>query len=167
VVSQNVIPLYYQQITLPFATMPTLSIKSIFGRDQSHWDGVPKINIYLLRLMFLLMIVFLGRQSWTHIFTFKGPWVPADAMNWCIWAAFATFAILGIINPLKMLPIVMLEVFYKVLWLLLVAYPLWHTNRLAGSSAEGMTDAFLWVVLPILATPWGYVFRRYILNKNS
>jgi hypothetical protein len=39
-------------------------------------------------------------------------------------AAFATLAGLGIFRPLKMLPILLLEIFYKVLRLLVVAYPL-------------------------------------------
>jgi len=31
-----------------------------------------------------------------------------------------------------------------------------------------MTLAFTWVLLPIVAVPWGYVFNSYILNqKNS
>ncbi len=32
-----------------------------------------------------------------------------------------------------MLPILLLEIFYKVLWLLVVAYPLWTAGKLAGS----------------------------------
>jgi hypothetical protein len=139
------------------------SIKNIFKPDYEHWDGVPKINIYILRLMFFLMIVFLGKASWTHILTFKGTWNPEDAMAWCIWGSYSVLAILGIIHPLKMLPIVMLEIFYKLLWLIIVAYPLWKSNQLTGSSAEGMTNAFLWVLLPIVAMPWKYFFKKYIL----
>ena len=134
-----------------------------FKRDYAKYEGVPRINIYILRLMFILMIVFLGKDSWTHILTFKGSWKPTDAMVWCIWASYSVFAILGIIHPLKMLPIVMLEIFYKVLWLIVVAYPLWASKQLIGSSAEGMTNAFLWVLLPIVAMPWKYFFRNYIL----
>ncbi len=140
----------------------TFSIKNIFKRDYEHWEGVPKINIYILRLMFFLMIVFLGKESWTHILTFKGSWNPEDAMAWCIWGSFSVLAILGIIHPLKMLPIVMLEIFYKVIWLIIVAFPLWKSNQLAGSPAEGMTNAFLWVLLPIIAMPWKYFFRKYV-----
>ena len=84
-------------------------------------------------------------------------------MAWCIWACYSVLAILGIIHPLKMLPIVLLEIMYKVLWLVLVAYPLWSANQLTGSPAEGMTNAFLWVVLPIVAMPWKYLFKKYIL----
>src|SRR5271154_1338102 len=116
------------------------SIKNIFKPDYEHWEGVPTINIYILRLMFFLMIVFLGKASWTHILTFKGSWNPDDAMAWCIWASYSVLAILGIIRPLKMLPIVILEIFYKVLWLIIVAYPLWKSNQLIGSPVEGMTN---------------------------
>ena len=144
----------------------TFSFKNIFKPDFEHWDGVPKINIYILRLMFILMIVFLGKDSWTHILTFKGSWDPTDAMAWCIWASFSVLAILGIIHPLKMLPIVMLEIFYKVLWLIIV-YPLWKSNQLPGSTVEYMTNGFLWVPLPIIAMPWKYFFRKYILISKG
>jgi hypothetical protein len=56
---------------------------------------------------------------------------------------------------------------YKVLWLILVAYPLWSAGKLAGSSAEGITSGFLWVILPIVAVPWGYVFVNYIYRPNK
>ena len=66
----------------------------------------------------------------------------------------------------EMLPIVLLEIFYKVLWLILVAYPLWSKGTLAGSPAEGTTSAFLWVILPIVAVPWGYVFVNYFYKPK-
>ena len=138
-------------------------LKNIFGPDYERWEGVPKINIYLLRLLFTLMLVFLGKDSWTYILTHKGAWNPMDAMAWCIWASFSVLSILGIIHPLKMLPIVMLEIMYKVFWLILVAYPLWSSGQLAGSSAERMTYSFLFVVLPVVAMPWRYFFRKYVL----
>jgi hypothetical protein len=138
-------------------------LKKIFGPDYERWDGAPRINIYLLRLLFILMLVFLGKDSWTSIFTHKGAWNPMDAMAWCIWASYSVLSILGIIHPLKMLPIVMLEIMYKVIWLILVAYPLWSSGQLAGSPAEGMTNSFLYVVLPILAMPWKYFFKKYVL----
>ena len=66
-----------------------------------------------------------------------------------------------------MLPIVLLEIFYKVLWLILVAYPLWSKGTLAGSPAEEITSQFLWVLLPIVAVPWGYVFKNYFYSAKK
>jgi hypothetical protein len=139
----------------------TLSLKAIF-QPGVQYEGVRPIHIYLLRLVYILMFFVLGKGTWTHILTHRGSWEPRDAMAWCVWAAFATLAGLGIFRPLKMLPILLLEIFYKVLWLIVVAYPLWSTGKLAGSPAEGTTSAFLWVILPIIAVPWGYVFVTYI-----
>ena len=143
----------------------TFSPISIFRR-AGKYDGVRPINIYLLRLLYVLMFFVLGKQTWTHILTHKAPWDPTDAVAWCVWTAFATLAGLGIVRPLKMLPIVLLEIFYKLLWLLLVAYPLWARGALAGSPAEGITSEFLWVILPIVAMPWGYAFVNYIYDPR-
>jgi hypothetical protein len=139
---------------------------AIFRRDEHH-EGVRRINIYLLRLLYVLMFFVLGKETWTHILTHQGSWEPVNAVVWCVWTAFATLAGLGIIRPLKMLPIVLLEIFYKVMWLIIVAYPLWSKGTLEGSPAEGITSTFLWVILPIVAVPWGYVFVNYIYRPTK
>jgi len=143
----------------------TLDPMAIFQRNDQY-EGVRRINIYLLRLVYLLMFFVLGRATWTHILTHQGIWEPTDAVAWCVWTAFATLAGLGIIRPLKMLPILLLEIFYKVLWLTIVAYPLWSKGALTGSPAEGATLAFLWVILPIVAVPWGYVLATYVYKPR-
>ncbi len=132
----------------------------LWQRDARHED-VRRINIYLLRLLYSLMFFVLGHSTWNEILTHQGPWAPDEAVAWTVWTAFATLAGLGILRPVKMLPILLLEVFYKVLWLAIVAYPLWSNGTLAGSPAEGTTYAFLWVVLAIVAVPWGHIAKAY------
>jgi hypothetical protein len=144
----------------------TFSPLVIFQRD-GRYEGVRRINIYLLRLLYILMFFVLGKDAWTHILSHQGSWDPKDAMVWCVWSAFATLAGLGIFRPLKMLPILLLEIFYKVLWLFIVAYPLWSKSELADSPAQGMTSAFLWVLLPIIAVPWPYVFANYMYKSRK
>ena len=142
------------------------AIKAIFQRSE-RYEGVRRINIYLLRLLYILMFFVLGKVTWTAILTHQGPWDPTDAVAWSVWTAFATLAGLGIIRPLKMLPILLLEIFYKVLWLIIVAYPLWSTGCLAGSAAQATTASFLWVILPIVAVPWGYAFTTYVYGRKA
>ena len=144
----------------------TMNPKVIF-QHAARYDGVRPLHIYLLRLVFGLMFFVLGKDTWTHILSHRGAWEPQNAMEWCVWTAFATLAGLGLLHPLKMLPILLLEIFYKVLWLILVAYPLWSAGRLVGSPAEGTTSAFLWVALPIVAVPWGYVSATYMRTRIS
>jgi hypothetical protein len=57
----------------------TFSPMAIFKRDD-RFEGVRRINIYLLRLVFILMFFVLGRDTWTHIFAHQGAWEPGNAM---------------------------------------------------------------------------------------
>ena len=138
-------------------------IRNILEPDYERYEGVRPINIYLLRLLFLLVVVFVGSDAWSAIVKHEGAWDHVRAAAICMWAAYAVLSILGLIHPLRWLPIVMFEILYKLIWLAVVAYPLWSANQLAGSPAEGMTHAFLWVILPIVAMPWAYAFRTYVL----
>ncbi len=145
----------------------SFDLKSIFQPDHVRYDGIRPINIYLMRLLYVLMLLFLGKDSWTFILTHVGAWDPYEAMVWSVWAAFATLALLGLLQPVKMIPLLLLEIFYKVLWLLIVAYPLWKADKLAGSHAESMTYVFLLVIIAIVAVPWGYVFKSYVFGVTK
>ena len=127
--------------------------------------GVPRINIYLLRTLYLLMVVFLGRDAWSHLTTFEGTWNPEAAAAWSVWAAFSVLAGIGLFHPLRMLPIVLLEITYKTIWLVVVGFPLLRAGTLDGRTEE-MMFSFGLVVLPILATPWGYVLRTYLRREE-
>lgn len=83
--------------------------KELFKSDFENYDGVPRINIYLLRVLFTLMFVFLTFDSWSHIINHKGSWDVADAAAWCMWGSYSVISFIGILRPLKMLPIILLD----------------------------------------------------------
>lgn len=41
-----------------------------------RYDGVPRINVYLLRLLYILMFFVLGKETWTHILTHQVRGIP-------------------------------------------------------------------------------------------
>ena len=141
-------------------------IKNIFKVDQT--TGVSKFRIYLLRFFYILIFVLLGREVWTEIFTHKGLWQPLPGVAFSFWAAFSTLAILGILHPLKMIPLLLVQISYKLIWLIIVAFPLWSANHLTGSSAQGLTEVNLKsIVIDLLVIPWSYVFKNYILKQKT
>ena len=143
------------------------SIKNIFLPDYENYEGVRRINIYVMRLFFALMFVFVATDSWTVILTHEGAWDPTRAVAWCTWAAYSTLALLGVFHTLRMLPIMIFMIFYKGLWLAVVAYPLWSAGTLKGSPAEEMAYMFSGIIIPILFVPWKYVFKKYILFETK
>ncbi len=79
-------------------------------------------------------------------------------------AGFSLLNLLGVRFPLKMIPILMLQLLYKSAWIIGTYWP---------ASSAGTIDAdiqeFLWIciagiVLNVLIIPWGYVYREYVKN---
>lgn len=143
-----------------------IAIPYVFRSDAGRYDGVRPIHIYLLRALFLLMFLFVGFDSWSALFRHEGPWNPMSAAALCMFASYSLLSILGVFQPLKMLPIMVFMVLYKSIWLLIVAYPLWSAGQLAGSPVEEMAKIFRWVPLAIAAIPWKYVLDKYVLNRR-
>ncbi|WP_333820928.1 hypothetical protein [Ohtaekwangia sp.] len=141
--------------------------KNLFSRNYSRYNGVRPIQVYLLRLVFILTFLFVGMDSWSEIIRHQGDWNNMNAVAFSVWAAYSSLALLGILKPLKMLPVMAFQILYKVIWLIIVAYPLWANGTLESSPAAGMTKAFLWVILPIVAMPWGYFFRMFFQKTNT
>jgi len=141
-------------------------MKEIFEPNREKYDGIRPINIYGMRLLYVLMSTLLAFQVWSHIFTYDQQWDPSDAMNWSVWAAFTIFAFIGIFRTIKMIPILLLEIVYKVMWLILVALPLYLEGNLSDETTDGMIFPFLLVILAIAVVPWGYVFNNYIKSGN-
>ncbi|MBL8183888.1 MAG: hypothetical protein JNK51_03100, partial [Blastocatellia bacterium] len=105
-------------------------IRYILKPNNEKYEGVRPINIYLLRLLYLLMPLGAGTEAWQTLAAHEGPWDHTKAVAWCVWAAYPTLSVFGLIRPLKWLPIIVFMIFYKSLWLLVVAYPLWKSGSL-------------------------------------
>ncbi|MVN85452.1 hypothetical protein GO986_01570 [Deinococcus sp. HMF7620] len=73
----------------------------------------------------------------------------------------ALLALMGLRYPVKMIPLLLFELFWKSTWLLAVGLP----RILAGSLDEGtITDliaCLMGVILVPLALPWRYVLHQY------
>jgi hypothetical protein len=139
---------------------------TLFTPDHTRYEGVRPIQIYMMRTLFTLMFVFVSIDSWSALLGNDAEWTPMRAAALCMFASYALLSGIGIVRPLKMLPILVFMVLYKSLWLVVVAYPLWAAGTLAGSPSEGMARIFVWVPVAYLAVPWGYFFTTYIAGRN-
>lgn len=140
-----------------------MKLASVFAPDHVRYDGVRPIQVFLLRFFYVLMPLFVGTWAWRSILTHHGPWDPVRAVAMCVWAAYPTLSILGILHPVRMLPLFLFMLAYKTIWLGAVAYPLWSAGALWGTPTGDIARDFLGLPLAFLAVPWGYVFRTYVL----
>jgi hypothetical protein len=133
-----------------------------FLRDSEPGaENVPRYRLYVMRTFFVLTVLLLGRDAWAELLSHEEVWNPLEGVAYSFWAAYSTLMILGLRHPLKMVPLLMLQFFYKLVWLTSVAFPPWRGNHL--DSGEGLVSIFVaGIVLDLLIIPWGYVFRTYL-----
>ena len=134
-----------------------------FVSDPTRYEGIRPIQVFFLRVFYVLMPLFVGTWAWRTILTHEGSWDPVRAIAFCVWAAYPTLSILGILNPIRMLPLFLFMLLYKGIWLCAVAFPLWSTGTLWGTPTGDMAKDFLGLPLALFIVPWGYVLRAYVL----
>jgi hypothetical protein len=95
-----------------------------------------------------------------------GPWELKEGTVECMLVAMSVLALLGLRYPVRMLPILLFEVAWKLTWLGVIALPLWLGNTLDGATLEQIGKV-LWVVIIIAAIPWPYVLAKYVLAPGD
>lgn len=75
--------------------------------------------------------------------------------------ALTLLAVLGIRYPAKMLPLLVFELAWKVIWVLAFGVPLRRTGQLDAGTAETMRACLFGVVLVPLVLRSGYPVREY------
>lgn len=127
-------------------------------------SGEPStFRLYLLRAVYLLNFVGLGSLVWPAILNHQGPWDPLHGVAFSFWGALSLLMGLGIRYPLQMLPMLFIQLVYKVIWLIAVALPLWS----AGQPSEMTKDFLIPVVIDLIVIPWSYVFANYVKKRGD
>ena len=133
------------------------------ARDFERYEGVRPVQVWGLRMFYLLMVLFVATDAWGGLLRHQGPWDPGRAAAVWVWATYPTGAIFGLFRPLRWVPLMVFTIGYTTLWWIFVGWPLWQSGALAGSSAEEMAFAFAFAPVLALVVPWGYVWREYVL----
>jgi hypothetical protein len=142
----------------------------VVADPASH--GVSAVRLIVMKVIYGGTFLFVGVDAWKTILTHSGPWDPMQGVAWSFWAAYGTVMVLGLRYPMKFLPLLLLQVLYKLVWLAGVGYPLWSTGHLMDSSvkpemlpASQLAAVFvLAVVIDVAVIPWRYVLRNYVLK---
>lgn len=127
-------------------------------------NEVSLARLYVLRAMYLVLVIGGGimflPQLIGHEPTARGV-IPSMLAGMWVLACF------GLRYPLQMLPILLFELAWKIIWLVDYGLPQWR----AGVNTPVFKDDFKAIVLGplifILVIPWGYVFRHYLKKPGA
>jgi hypothetical protein len=125
-------------------------------------NEVSLLRLHLLRATYLLMVVGLGTTIWPLLLGAPEAAEHFRGVTWCLLGTVALLALLGLRYPLKMLPLLLFELVWKVTWLVTIGLPLRSAGQLEGMFRETWSANLLGLVIFPLAIPWGYVIRTYV-----
>ncbi len=123
---------------------------------------VSVFRLYLLRATYLLIAIGLGSVIWPTLIA-----VPADLEHMrgvvrALLAAVGVLALLGIGDPLKMLPLLFFELAWKTTWVVAIGLPLWSADAFTPGTRETWRDCLIGIALFLAVIPWGYAFATYV-----
>lgn len=111
------------------------------------------IRLNLLRACYALMFVGLGITIWPQVLVGAADQpLMTGAVN-ALLAALGLTCGLGLIAPLRMLPLLVFEIAWKLIWCASVALPLWLSGRWTAEAGD-ILFAVAFAVPFIVIIPW-------------
>jgi hypothetical protein len=136
-------------------------------RSPSSRDDVSTVRLYAMRALYLLNFVLVGSNIWPQLIKPSKPLPLMEGVALSFYAALSTLSLLGLRYPLKMVPLLFVQLFYKSAWLLAIAIPLSSAGTLAPELAGAVKPFVIGVVLDLLVIPWPYVVANYLLKPGD
>ena len=119
--------------------------------------SVTRLN--LMRVGYLFMAAGLAVTRWPRLPEAHD--LPLyEGVTLCILVAMSLLALLGLRHPVKLLPVLLFESAWKLIWLGVVALPRAVEGSLDAAATETLFNCSL-VVVVLAVVPWGHVWRQY------
>ena len=128
---------------------------------------ISTLRLYLLRAVYLMVSLFLLMEIWPAVFRHAGEAAIMPNVARCTMAAMAPLMLLGLRYPLKMLPIMLFEFFWKTIWIAAFGIPLWLGHHVTPEIWETIKACGMGVVLCPIVIPWDYVWANYIRPRGD
>ena len=130
-------------------------------------SDVSTLRLYLLRVMYLLIAVGLAVTIWPHIIAPPDLVAGPKSVIRALLGALAVMSLLGLRYPLQMLPLLLFELLWKVIWVIASALPMWLGPGLDAYASESLFACLMGIVLVPIVLPWGYVIQRYVRSPGE
>jgi hypothetical protein len=148
-------------MTAPTADLvPANTTAAAVRRPLATTASLPTYRVNLMRIGYGLMAFGLAATKWpvlpdaASLPVFEG--VVAALLT-----AMSLLAFLGLRYPVKLLPILIFESAWKLIWLAAVAFPHVAAGDLSDEMGRILFNASLIVVI-LAVTPWDYAWRTYV-----
>ncbi len=146
-----------------------MALDDVHGRvAERHFSEseMPLWRLYSLRVCYLILAGGLGVYIWPSVVVHTAEFAATEGVRSSVLAGLGATALLGFRYPVKMIPLLLFELIWKIIYLAAFAVPLWMTHQITETVQADIT-AVLMVVVFVPLIPWGYVWRRYVTERGE
>jgi hypothetical protein len=140
-------------------TAPIINVPAVDG-------GLSTRRLNVMRLGYAFMGIGLAIVKWPILFQNIRSLPAMDGVVACLLTGMGLLAFLGLRYPVRMLPILLFEVAWKVLWIGFVAIPDLAAGPLDDATKELLVNCSLVVVI-IAVIPWRYAWTRFVRTPGD
>jgi hypothetical protein len=127
---------------------------------------LPLHRLHLMRVGYLVLGVGNAVVRWPTLVDHGPSWPLLEGVVTTIFTAVSLLAFLGLRYPVRMLPLLLFESAWKLIWLSAVALPQLLAGDLDPATRDVM-NACLWVVVILAVIPWRHVWRQYVTAQGD
>lgn len=118
-------------------------------------------RLYALRLAYVILGGGLFLVKWPTLINHTSDWPLWEGVTSSLLGALALMCLLGLRYPLQMIPVLLFELTWKIIWGALVFLPLWQSGQVDDATATVAVNCLVVLVL-IPLMPWDYIFAHYL-----
>ncbi len=131
-------------------------------------SATPELPLYRMNLMrvgYLVMGLGLAIVKWPLLLHASS--LPLfEGVVTCLLTALSLLAFLGLRYPVRLLPVLLFESVWKLIWLSVVALPAVLAGDVDNATGGVLFNCSLVVVI-LAVVPWRYVWQRYVTAQGE
>jgi hypothetical protein len=135
-------------------------------RPATAAAALPLWRLNLMRVGYAVMGVGLAVVRWPDVIGYDRSTPLYEGVVAVLLTAMSLLAFLGLRYPVRLLPILLFECLWKLIWLSVVALPAVVAGEVDEATREVIFSCSL-VVIILAVVPWRYVWQRYVTAKGD
>jgi hypothetical protein len=127
---------------------------------------VSPARLWVMRAMYLFMAAGIGTMIWPLIVSHSSTLPRMTGVAWALLGTIGLLALLGLRYPLQMLPLLLVELVWKAIWLSAFALPRWLDGTLDDGMRSSIFDTSFGAIL-LVVIPWRYLWTHYVAKPGD
>ena len=146
--------------------MPTGTVNDIARARTTASFSLPSYRVSIMRAGYALMAIGLAITKWPIILGNAASLPVYEGVVAALLTAMSLLAFLGLRYPVRLLPLLIFESAWKLIWLAAIGIP----HLVAGDMSPSMNSVLFsvsLVVVIIAVTPWDYAWKQYVKSPGD